>query len=89
VVTVEADLDGVEARLAAGPHPALSVLTRREQEIASIAGTGRRTRDIATQLHLSVKTVEVHRTNIKTKLKLKSSPELIRFAVRWVESQNV
>jgi hypothetical protein len=39
------------------------------------------------ELLLSVKTVEVHRANIKTKLKLKSAPELIRFAVRWSESQ--
>jgi DNA-binding CsgD family transcriptional regulator len=29
----------------------------------------------------------VHRANIKAKLKLKSAPELIRFAVRWTESQ--
>ena len=37
-------------------------------------------------VHLSAKTVEVHRINIKQKLNLKSAPELIRYAVRWIES---
>jgi len=43
-------------------------------------------RAIAEQLYLSVKTVEVHRANIKAKLKLKAAPELICYAVRWAES---
>jgi DNA-binding NarL/FixJ family response regulator len=62
-------------------------LTDREFEIFQLLGQGRGTRDIAEKLHLSVKTVEVHRANIKGKLKLKSSAELIRFTVRWSESQ--
>jgi len=61
-------------------------LTDREFEVFQHLGQGRGTRDIAEKLHLSVKTVEVHRANIKAKLKLKSAPELIRFAVRWSES---
>ncbi|HEX3856024.1 MAG TPA: response regulator transcription factor [Verrucomicrobiae bacterium] len=62
-------------------------LTDREFEVFQLLGQGKGTRDIAEKLHLSVKTVDVHRANIKTKLKLKSSSELIRFAVRWSESQ--
>lgn len=62
-------------------------LTDRELEIFQLIGQGQRTRDIAEKLHLSVKTVEAHRANIKAKLKLNSAPELIRVAVRWVESQ--
>jgi DNA-binding NarL/FixJ family response regulator len=62
-------------------------LTDREFEVFQLIGQGKGTRDVAEKLHLSVKTVEVHRANIKTKLKLKSAPELIRFAVRWSESQ--
>ena len=61
-------------------------LTDREFEVFQHIGQGRGTRVIAEKLHLSVKTVEVHRANIKAKLKLKSAPELIRFAVRWSES---
>ncbi len=62
-------------------------LTDREFEVFQLIGQGKGTRQIAEKLHLSVKTVEVHRVNIKTKLKLKSATELIRFAVRWVEGQ--
>ncbi len=62
-------------------------LTDREFEVFQLLGEGKGTRDIAGQLHVSVKTVEVHRANIKQKLKLKTAPELIREAVRWVESQ--
>jgi DNA-binding NarL/FixJ family response regulator len=62
-------------------------LSDREFEVFQLVGQGKSTRDIAKQLHLSVKTVEVHRVNIKKKLKQKSSAELIRFAVRWIESQ--
>src|SRR5476651_701380 len=62
-------------------------LTDREFELFQLLGQGKGTRDIAEKLHLSVKTVDAHRVNIKAKLKLKSASELIRFAVRWSESQ--
>ena len=62
-------------------------LTDREFEVFQLIAQGKGTRDIAQKLHLSVKTVEVHRANIKAKLKLKSASELIRYAVRWSESQ--
>ena len=42
---------------------------------------------MAVELHVSPKTVEVHRANIKTKLQVKSMAELIRHAVRWAESE--
>src|SRR5436189_915139 len=54
-------------------------LTDREFEVFQLIGQGKGTRQIAEKLHLSVKTVEVHRVNIKTKLKLQSATELIRF----------
>ena len=50
-------------------------------------GQGKSTRDIAAQLHLSPKTVDVHRANIKQKLELTDTTALIRHAVRWVETQ--
>ena len=62
-------------------------LSDREFEVFQHVGQGLKTRDIAEKLHLSIKTVDVHRTNIKKKLGLASAPELIRFAVRWTESQ--
>lgn len=71
----------------AGSSSLVEKLTDREFEVFQHIGTGRSTRDIAEKLHLSVKTVEVHRLNIKDKLGIKTAPELIRYAVRWVESQ--
>ena len=61
-------------------------LTDREFEVFQLIGQGKSTKEIAAGLHLSTKTVEVHRINIKHKLNLKSAPELIRYAVRWIES---
>lgn len=63
-------------------------LTDREFEVFQLVGRGKGTREIAEQLHLSVKTVEVHRLHIKKKLEIKTAAELIRFAVRWVETQS-
>jgi len=61
-------------------------LTDREFEVFSLIGQGVGTREIARRLSLSVKTVEVHRANIKQKLALKGATELVRHAVRWVET---
>ena len=61
-------------------------LTDREFEIFQLIGEGKGTRDIAGQLHLSVKTIEAHRANIKEKLQIKDAVELVRQAVRWVEA---
>jgi len=74
---------GVKAK--AG-HSPVSKLSDREFEVFQLIGLGKGTRDIAEQLHLSVKTVEVHRANIKTKLEIKTATDLVRFAVRWADS---
>jgi DNA-binding NarL/FixJ family response regulator len=62
-------------------------LSDREFEVFQLIGQGRSTREIAAELHISIKTVEVHRVNIKEKLDLKTASELIHFAVRWVDGQ--
>lgn len=62
-------------------------LTDREFEVFQLIGQGKGTREIAEQLHLSVKTVEVHRLHIKEKLNIVDAPALVRYAVRWVEAQ--
>lgn len=69
-----------------GTDPTIQKLTDREFEILQLIGYGRGTREISEQLHLSLKTVEAHRANIKRKLHLKGAPDLVRYAVRWVES---
>ena len=62
-------------------------LSDREFEVFQLIGQGIGTRAIAEQLHLSVKTVEVHRANIKEKLGIKTATDLVRYAVRWIDSQ--
>ena len=59
----------------------LDPLSDRELEIFHMIGTGLRLREIAVKLFLSMKTVEVHREHIKEKLGVKSSADLIRYAV--------
>lgn len=80
-------MNAFTGRRAAETGSTVENLSDREFEIFQLIGRGRSTKEIADQLHLSVKTVEVHRVNIKAKLKLATSPELVHFAVRWVESQ--
>jgi DNA-binding CsgD family transcriptional regulator len=54
----------------------LSALTKREREIARIAGTGKRTREIAEELSLSPRTVDVHLTHVYRKLNVASRAAL-------------
>jgi DNA-binding NarL/FixJ family response regulator len=57
-------------------------LTDRELQIFHLLGEGVRVREIATQLYISTKTVESHRVNIKEKLGLQTSAELLRYAIQ-------
>ncbi len=60
-------------------------LTDREREVFELIGRALETREIARQLHLSIKTVETYQARIKEKLGLKSGHELIRAAVSWMQ----
>lgn len=60
-------------------------LTLRELEIFRLIGQACSTKQIAKRLGISVKTVELHRIHIKTKLQARSFIELVRLAVQWVE----
>ncbi|MBN9688651.1 MAG: response regulator transcription factor [Verrucomicrobia bacterium] len=62
-------------------------LTDRELEVMRLFGEGWSTDEIAQRLHLSPKTVDVHRGHIKEKLGFKTTPGFTRFAIRWVASQ--
>ena len=65
----------------------VNLLSNRELEVLQFIGRGRGTREIAAEMHVSVKTVETYRAHIKEKLKLRTAPELMRFAVDWVGHQ--
>ncbi|MGB7767775.1 MAG: response regulator transcription factor [Verrucomicrobiia bacterium] len=75
---------GRHAEAATSP---IQQLSDREFEVFQLIGQGKGTREIAMHLHLSVKTVEVHRLNIKRKLKLQTATDLVRHAVRWLETE--
>src|SRR5581483_4059686 len=81
-------LDNLAARKPRGSSSPIEKLSDREFEIFQLIGQGKGTRDIAKQLHLSPKTVEVHRGHIREKLEFKDATALVHHAVRWVESQN-
>jgi DNA-binding NarL/FixJ family response regulator len=78
-----AGLSGARPRM----HSPIQRLTDREFEVFELIGQGKSTRDIAEQLNLSSKTVDVHRGHIKEKLELRDVTALVRHAVRWVETQ--
>jgi len=59
-------------------------LSDRELEVLQLLGRGFGTREIANELHLSVKTIETHRAHIKEKLGFKDASEMVRFAIDWV-----
>jgi DNA-binding NarL/FixJ family response regulator len=62
----------------------LDQLTDRELEVFQFIGRGMTSKEIATSLHLSSKTIDVHRDRIREKLRVRSSTELIRLAVSYV-----
>ncbi len=72
-------------------HPAAKIpalpLSRRETQVFELIGSAKKTSQIASDLKLSVKTVETHRENIKRKLGIQTASELMLHAVKWAESQ--
>jgi len=62
-------------------------LTDRELEVFRLIGEGHSTRQIAEELHISVKTVESYQSHIKEKLSLRSARELVQHAIQWSISQ--
>lgn len=65
----------------------VSTLTDREFEVYRLLGHGKEPHEIASVLHLSIKTVDTHRMHIRQKLGLRNATELIHHATRWVGHQ--
>ena len=59
--------------------PDMNTLSRREIEIVQLIREGMSSKEIAQQLDISLKTVEVHRYNILKKLNLKNTASLVNF----------
>jgi DNA-binding NarL/FixJ family response regulator len=67
----------------------LERLSDRELEVFCLFGEGKTAKEIAGQLNLSPKTVSVHRDHIREKLEFHTSAEMIRQAVRYVETEQL
>jgi len=65
----------------------MSQLSDRELEIYRLIGSGHATRQIADELHISVKTVESYQAHIKVKLSLRSARELVQHAIEWMVAE--
>lgn len=66
------------------PTDGVARLSDRELHVFELIGAGVPTREIATRLGISIKTVETHRENIKHKLELRSGADLVARAREWV-----
>jgi len=63
-------------------------LSDRELEVFQMIGNWKKTSEIARELHLSIKTIEYYREQIKHKLNLGSAAELTQYATSWVQREN-
>ncbi len=85
--TVSAILDAISRPRSLSSTSTLRKLTDRELEILRLTGQGKDNRTIAQELHISLKTVDTHRSHLREKIGLKNGTELIHYAVRWVGEQ--
>jgi DNA-binding NarL/FixJ family response regulator len=70
-------------RIRMAPEPALvRRLTPRLRDVLRLVGQGHTTKEIAALLGISVKTVEMHRTQLMKTLKIRGLADLVRFAIR-------
>jgi DNA-binding NarL/FixJ family response regulator len=65
-----------------GSRANLPVLTTRELQVMQLLAEGKANKAVANALQISVKTVEAHRSNINRKLSIKTTSDLVRYAVR-------
>ncbi|MGC8782546.1 MAG: response regulator transcription factor, partial [Anaerolineae bacterium] len=66
----------------AGAQTVRESLTTREREVLKLIAEGYSSPEIAERLVISPRTVETHRANIMRKLELRSTADLIRYAIR-------
>ncbi len=83
--------ESIAKKSAAGRRPAPALGTERlgdrELQVFRLVGQGLENRQIATELGVSLKTVQAHCEHIKEKLAVENATALIREAVRWVEHE--
>jgi two-component system, NarL family, response regulator NreC len=76
-------------RGAAGPIVPLECLTIREREVLKLIAEGKSSREIAALLYISARTVDHHRANIMSKLNLRKTVDLVKYAITKGYTQTV
>jgi len=71
-----------------GTELLINSLTTSEFEVLHLIGSGHSSREIAKLLSRSIKTIEVHRANIRGKLQLRDGADLIRYATHWITAEH-
>jgi DNA-binding NarL/FixJ family response regulator len=74
-------IDSYLQRVGADVSP-LEQLTSRQREIVQLIAEGKSTKEIASTLEISVKTVEAHRLQLMARLDIHDVPGLVRYAIR-------
>jgi len=64
-----------------GRTSAVGLLTAREKEVLGLLALGHTNAEVAARLHISIRTVETHRTHLLEKLALRNRADLVRFAI--------
>ena len=64
----------------------LEALSNRELQVFQLLGEGKSTHDVAAALHISTKTVDLHKMSVRTKLKLEDGAAVVRMAIRLDEA---
>jgi len=59
----------------------VSALTPRQREVLQLIGEGKGTKEIATHLNVSVKTIDFHKTRLMQQLNMHTTAELMRYAI--------
>jgi DNA-binding NarL/FixJ family response regulator len=71
--------DEPRARISAEPKPRLS---QREREVLALIAEGSTSKEIASKLFISLQTVETHRSNLMTKLRVRNMAGMVVYAVQ-------
>lgn len=78
-------LEKIVARDSGDKTMLIETLSDREMEVMRLVGLGKKNQEIASLMGLSNKTVQVYKEKIKSKLNLKSTAELTRYAINWLK----
>jgi DNA-binding NarL/FixJ family response regulator len=78
----EEKIQAYQKKFLSSSHPKIDLLTNRERQVLQLVAEGCTTAEAANKLHISPRTVEIHRAHIYEKLGMHSQADLTRFAIQ-------